>query len=129
MAVPNPYAALLDAIPVDRREVEVDGSTTAYWVYGPADAETTIVAVHGFRGEHHGLEPVVAHLPDVRVISPDLPGFAETPPLAGRRHDIQGYAAWLRGNGVRWVAVHVSFRGECPPALRRKPSLEPSAAS
>ncbi len=97
MAVPNPYAALLDAIPVDRREVEVDGSTTAYWVYGPADAVTTIVAVHGFRGEHHGLEPVVAHLPDVRVISPDLPGFGETPPLAGRRHDIQGYATWLRG--------------------------------
>ena len=23
----------------------------------------TIVAVHGFRGDHHGLEPVVAHLP------------------------------------------------------------------
>ena len=97
MAVPNPYAALLDAIPVERREIEVGGSTTAYWVYGPADAESTIIAVHGFRGEHHGLEPVVAHLPDVRVISPDLPGFGETPPLAGRRHDIEAYAAWLRG--------------------------------
>ena len=97
MAVPNPYAPLLDAIPVERREVEVDGSTTAYWVYGPADAETTLVAVHGFRGEHHGLEPVVAHLPDVRVISPDLPGFGETPPLRASRHDIEAYAAWLRG--------------------------------
>jgi pimeloyl-ACP methyl ester carboxylesterase len=40
---------------------------------------------------------VVAHLPDVRVISPDLPGFGETPPLEGRRHDIEAYAAWLRG--------------------------------
>ena len=67
----------------ERREVEVLGGTTAYWVYGPADAETTIVAVHGFRGEHHGLEPVVAHLPGVRIISPDLPGFGETPPLPG----------------------------------------------
>ena len=97
MAVPNPYASLLDAIPVERREVEVDGSMTAYWVYGPADAGTTLVAVHGFRGEHHGLEPVVAHLPDIRVISPDLPGFGETPPLKESRHDIEAYAGWLRG--------------------------------
>jgi pimeloyl-ACP methyl ester carboxylesterase len=86
---------MLEAIPVQRREVEVLGGSTAYWVYGPDDAETTIIAVHGFRGEHHGLEPVVAHLPDVRVISPDLPGFGETPPLPGRRHDLSTYVQWL----------------------------------
>lgn len=96
MTVPNPYAPLLDAIPVERREETVLGGTTAYWVYGPEDAETTIVAVHGFRGEHHGLEPVVAHLPDVRVISPDLPGFGETAPIPGRTHDLDLYAEWLR---------------------------------
>lgn len=96
MAAPNPYAELLDAIPVERHEVEVWGATTVYWVYGPADAATTIVAVHGFRGEHHGLEPVVAHLDDVRIISPDLPGFGETPPLPGVRHDLATYAGWLR---------------------------------
>ena len=72
------------------------GGTTAYWVYGPESATTTVVAVHGFRGEHHGLEPVVAHLPGFRVISPDLPGFGETPPLPGRVHDIEAYAQWLR---------------------------------
>jgi pimeloyl-ACP methyl ester carboxylesterase len=92
----NPYAPLLDEIPVERREVAVAGGTTAYWVYGPADAATTVIAVHGFRGEHHGLEPVVAHLPDVRVISPDLPGFGETAPLPGVRHDLDAYADWLR---------------------------------
>lgn len=96
MPASNPYAALLDTIAVERREVEVRGGVTAYWVYGPADAETTIVAVHGFRGEHHGLEPVVAHLDGVRVISPDLPGFGETPPLPGVRHDLAAYAEWLR---------------------------------
>ncbi|WP_374315574.1 alpha/beta fold hydrolase [Microbacterium sp.] len=95
MAPANPYAPLLDAIPVERREVAIGGGVTAYWVYGPADAATTVVAVHGFRGEHHGLEPVVAHLPDVRVISPDLPGFGETPPLPGVRHDLDAYAGWL----------------------------------
>jgi len=82
VASPNPYAPLLDVIPVERREATVLGGTTAYWVYGPHDADTTVIAVHGFRGEHHGLEPVVAHLPDVRIISPDLPGFgdSEKPP-------------------------------------------------
>lgn len=95
MTAPNPYAPLLDEIPVERREAAVLGGTTAYWVYGRPDAETTIVAVHGFRGEHHGLEPVVAHLPDVRVISPDLPGFGETAPVPGRVHDIDLYAEWL----------------------------------
>nr|WP_206686627.1 MULTISPECIES: alpha/beta hydrolase [Microbacterium] len=54
-----------------------------------------MIAVHGFRGEHHGLEPVVAYLDGVRVISPDLPGFGETAPLPGRRHDLDAYAQWL----------------------------------
>lgn len=94
--MPNPYAALLAEIPVQRRTAEILGGTTAYWTYGEEAAETTIVAVHGFRGEHHGLEPVVAHLRGIRVISPDLPGFGETAPLPGRAHDLDGYAAWLR---------------------------------
>jgi len=92
----SPYAARLGSIPVERREVEVLGSTAAYWVYGPErDDIPTIVAVHGFRGEHHGLEPVVAYLPDVRVISPDLPGFGETAPIPGREHDLGLYSGWL----------------------------------
>jgi pimeloyl-ACP methyl ester carboxylesterase len=93
--VANPYAERLDRIPVTRYEVEVLGGTTAYWVYGPAEASTTLLVVHGFRGEHHGLEPVIAYLPDVRVISPDLPGFGETAPLPDRTHDLDTYAEWL----------------------------------
>jgi pimeloyl-ACP methyl ester carboxylesterase len=93
--VPNPYAALLDRVPARRHEVEVLGATTAYWEYGDPGAATTIVAVHGFRGEHHGLEPVVAHLEGFRVISPDLPGFGETPPIPDRRHDLALYVDWL----------------------------------
>lgn len=95
MPVFSPYAERLSALPVERHEVEVRGGTTAYWVYGPDDAATTLIAVHGFRGEHHGLEPVLAYLPDVRVIAPDLPGFGETPPLPDRTHDLDEYAAWL----------------------------------
>lgn len=96
-SMPNPYADLLATIPVERREIEVLGGTTAYWVYGGDEADTTIVAVHGFRGEHHGLDPVVAHLRGIRIVSPDLPGFGETAPLPGRAHDLDTYARWLRG--------------------------------
>jgi pimeloyl-ACP methyl ester carboxylesterase len=93
--VPNPYADLLARVPVRRGSIELEGGETAYWTYGDHDAAITLVAVHGFRGEHHGLEPVVAHLPGVRVVSPDLPGFGETAPLPGRRHDLDLYADWL----------------------------------
>ncbi|MEW2460641.1 alpha/beta fold hydrolase [Microbacterium sp. K41] len=95
MTVPSPYADRLSTLPEERHEVAVRGGVTAYWEYGPRDADTTIVAVHGFRGEHHGLEPVLAYLPEVRVLVPDLPGFGETAPLPGRRHDLDEYAAWL----------------------------------
>lgn len=94
--MPNPYAPLLAEIPVQRGTVDILGGTTAYWTYGEEGAATTVVAVHGFRGEHHGLEPVVAHLPGIRVVSPDLPGFGETAPLPGRTHDLDAYAEWLR---------------------------------
>jgi len=102
MPVPSPYADRLNRLPVERHEVEVDGAMTAYWAYGPPRGSgtegdpTTVIAVHGFRGEHHGLEPVLAYLPEVRVIAPDLPGFGETPPLPGRTHDLAAYADWLR---------------------------------
>lgn len=93
--VDSPYSSLLAEIPVRERSVEVLGSTTAYWDYGPEDARTTVLVVHGYRGEHHGLEPVVAQLRGLRVISPDLPGFGASTPLPGRTHDIAAYSEWL----------------------------------
>ncbi|WP_221584121.1 alpha/beta fold hydrolase [Microbacterium sp. G2-8] len=95
MPVPSPYADLLDRVPSERHEVEAGGTRTAYWEYGASDAPLAILAVHGFRGDHHGLEPVVAHLPQARWIMPDLPGFGETPPVADRTHDLDTYVDWL----------------------------------
>ena len=98
--MPSPYATLLDAVQVRPRTADVLGTTTRYWEYGPVDAELTIVAVHGFRGDHHGLESIAAHLcasdPRIRVISPDLPGFGVSEPLRYDVHDISGYSGWLR---------------------------------
>jgi pimeloyl-ACP methyl ester carboxylesterase len=95
MSVVSPFAALLSELPVSAHTVPVRGSDTRYWVYGPDDAATTVVIAHGYRGEHHGLEPVIAHARGIRFISPDLPGFGESTPMVGTRHDIPGYAAWF----------------------------------
>lgn len=69
-----------------------------YWDYAPADGRTatrTLVMVHGFRGDHHGLERVVELLPDYRIIMADLPGFGASPAFARGRHDVAGYSAFL----------------------------------
>ncbi|CAN5134919.1 alpha/beta fold hydrolase [soil metagenome] len=95
MIPPSPYAAPLAAISLTRRSLEIAGGTTELWIYGPETADTTIVMVHGFRGDHHGLEPIVAHLPHFRVVLADLPGFGISTPL-GVAHDLHGYSGWLR---------------------------------
>ena len=95
MIVPSPFAGQLAQIPVRTGSISVLGSTTHFWDYGDPAAATTIVMVHGFRGDHHGLEPVVAQLSGYRIISPDLPGFGESTPLTLVSHDIAGYSAWL----------------------------------
>ncbi|PZF59205.1 alpha/beta hydrolase [Curtobacterium sp. MCBD17_034] len=90
----SPYQRLMAGLPVVHRSVLVDGRATHYWVYGPEDADTTMLAVHGFRGDHHGLESLAAHLPEVRTIVPDLPGFGVSDALP--RSDMDGFVRWLR---------------------------------
>jgi pimeloyl-ACP methyl ester carboxylesterase len=89
----SPYSALLAALPQRERVVWVAGVRTAVFEYGRADAPA-IVFVHGFRGDHHGLEPIAAHLPGHRVIAPDLPGFGASGALD--HATIEAYADWLR---------------------------------
>lgn len=96
MSLESPFASLLAAIPTEKHEITVLGSTTRYWSYGAADADLTVVIAHGYRGEHHGIEPIIAQLPGIRFIGPDLPGFGESTPLTEVPHSIEGYAAWFR---------------------------------
>ncbi|GGI46963.1 pimeloyl-ACP methyl ester carboxylesterase [Agromyces flavus] len=92
--IASPYADDLARIPVREHRALVHGSDTAWWEYGDPGAPT-IVMVHGFRGDHHGLEPIVAKLQGYRLIVPDLPGFGASSTFAAGAHDIDGYAAWL----------------------------------
>lgn len=80
----------------DRFDVPVRGSRTAVFGYGDQD-QPCILAVHGFRGTHGGLEPLAVALAESghRVLVPDLPGAGQSSPLAGC-HDAAGYGDWLR---------------------------------
>ena len=92
--LPSPYASRLARTPVRERTIDVDGTPVALWEYGEPGNGPTLLFVHGFRGDHHGLEPVIAFLPGVHILAPDLPGFGRSPALAGE-HSIDDYAAWL----------------------------------
>lgn len=70
--------------------------TVHYWEYN-SDKQPTIVVIHGYRGTHHGLERVIAHLPHYRFIVPDLPGFGKSEPLQSGAHNIEGYADAMAG--------------------------------
>jgi len=94
MPVFSPYARLLDELPISEHAVEVLGSDTHYWSYGPDDAPLTFVIAHGYRGEHHGLEPVIAQFRGVRFIGADMPGFGDSGELTAG-HSIDSYAHWL----------------------------------
>lgn len=79
----------------------VEGSQLHYWTYYPAPREgaeaPVLVMVHGFRGTHQGLELIAGNLPEFRVVSPDLPGFGQSPPMPALPHDVSGYAKVIAG--------------------------------
>ena len=93
--VSSPDRAVRTLTPGERHELMVDGTRSRYWSYGASTVGPTVVMVHGFRGDHHGLEPVIAHLAGGRIVAPDLPGFGESAPFSGRQHSVHGYADWL----------------------------------
>lgn len=98
---------------------------TRYWQYGKGMNDGTfpegsypVLLVHGFRGDHHGLEIIANYLlkliPNVSIISPDLPGFGRSADLPEKPHgkntrgegaqdentqgedNINAYVAWLK---------------------------------
>lgn len=79
-------------------EIELNGSTVAYWTYEPVQATDdtrTILVIHGFRGDHHGLLRVADRLPEMRIIMPDLPGFGSSAAFAAVEHSVEQYGAFI----------------------------------
>ncbi|TFD25982.1 alpha/beta fold hydrolase [Cryobacterium lyxosi] len=108
MIVSSAYDKLLQRLPVREVTASVPGTDhqrtdTRYWDYGNPNAPTTLLLVHGFRGDHHGLQLVVAELlgdganpADLRIVAPDLPGFGGSAPLPGGVHSLAAYVDWLQ---------------------------------
>jgi pimeloyl-ACP methyl ester carboxylesterase len=79
-------------------EVVLAGVRVAYWSYEPVRVtpETrTVLVVHGFRGDHHGLLRVADQLPDMRLIMPDLPGFGSSAAFERDEHSVERYGRFL----------------------------------
>ena len=80
-----------------RRSVVVEGNPCVYYEYPAAgDSDETLVMIHGYRGNHRGLQAIAGGLSKYRVVIPDLPGFGESAPLTVT-HSIQAYSDWLQG--------------------------------
>jgi pimeloyl-ACP methyl ester carboxylesterase len=78
--------------------VQLAGGKVAFWTYEPvlATPETrTILVIHGFRGDHHGLLRVADQLPEMRIIMPDLPGFGSSDAFGPGQHTVPGYGMFI----------------------------------
>ena len=79
----------------EAREAIVADSATRYWFYpATSDDAKTLIFIHGYRGNHHGLEAIAGALPDFNIVIPDLPGFGKSAPFANK-HSVDTYVAWL----------------------------------
>lgn len=78
------------------KSVEAGGVATKYWFYPAANGakEPFLIMIHGYRGNHHGLEAQAGGLENLNIIIPDLPGFGESTPLPDV-HSVANYAYWL----------------------------------
>lgn len=76
--------------------------------YPGAPGAPQLLAVHGFRGDHHGLELIVDGLTDFDVWVPDLPGFGASPAMPAADHTAANYAH---------VMNQVAAQLDCPVLL------------
>jgi pimeloyl-ACP methyl ester carboxylesterase len=79
-----------------RRQIQIAGKTAVYFEYPAIDGSNrNLIMIHGYRGNHHGLEAIAAGLSKYRVIIPDLPGFGQSDPLE-TTHSVEAYSNWIR---------------------------------
>ena len=106
----SPNASVLEGVPGPlipgtgheaRIGADAQAVTTRYWQYGEGMGSGSfpegcypVLLIHGFRGDHHGLEIIANYLlkliPNVSIISPDLPESAPG------EDSIDAYVAWLQ---------------------------------
>lgn len=107
--------------------------------YGDRGSGPTVIMIHGSPGEGRAWANVVKHLPEgIRILTPDLPGYGSSDPLAaGSAARTEAMAAvigelvetcespvWLCGHSYGGnVALHAAVR--CRPRVAGAVLLEP----
>jgi len=77
------------------RAQRLNFASGAVWRYpAVADSKGVLLLIHGFRGNHHGLEPIAGALADWEIFIPDLPGFGATAELG--QINLEAYSEWLK---------------------------------
>ncbi|WP_267873178.1 alpha/beta fold hydrolase [Nesterenkonia sedimenti] len=81
------------------------GTEVGLWTYSPHQEKRPakpprILLIHGFRGDHHGMQLIADALPEYEVFVPDLPGYGLTQPLRGAdgtrtEHTVELYAKFV----------------------------------
>jgi pimeloyl-ACP methyl ester carboxylesterase len=93
---PYPYPnALAPRVGVEH-SATVDGVDTHWWEYTAGGTARTIVMIHGYRGDHHGLQLFCDALPEYRVLIPDIPVFGASGTWPTGVRSIEDYGRWLR---------------------------------
>ena len=66
------------------------------WTTGTPSQRQPLLFIHGFRGDHHGLQFIAENIKGRQSFIPDLPGFGQTPPLPGKQ-TLETYTSFVRG--------------------------------
>ncbi|MEW1979997.1 alpha/beta hydrolase [Citricoccus sp. NPDC079358] len=120
---PTPLAVWHHAVDASARAAPADGPPG-----GGRDGEhrTPVVAVHGFRGDHHGLALLADCLPGLEMFLPELPGFGHSPAFPDAPHTVAHYVTAL-GSAVEALGLMTGTsagrRAASPPGGRTRPTL------
>lgn len=92
-----PFPGVLPARPAVEHALEIDGVETHWWEYPATRSNaSSVVLIHGYRGDHHGLDLIARALSEFRVLIPDLPGFGSSESWDTSVQSIDDYGRWLR---------------------------------
>lgn len=96
MSLSNPYSGILVARNGREHILDLDGTTTHWWEYSSSTRAKSLVFIHGFRGDHHGLQLIADALPEFRILIPDIPAFGSSSSWPTGVSSIDDYGRWLR---------------------------------
>ncbi|WP_396187629.1 alpha/beta fold hydrolase, partial [Citricoccus sp.] len=124
---PTPLAVWHYAVESAAGDAPADGSADKPGGHGGHGGDRTpMVAVHGFRGDHHGLALLADCLPGLEIFLPELPGFGHSPAFPDAPHTVAHYVTAL-GSAMEALGLvtgtSAGRRAASPPGGRPRPTL------